>query len=250
MQRSTTLIIASLAATAAVVGWALVGFGGHPADCIPACDCEMILPGPVRQPWNAWSALAITAAGIWALATAGSRLSGHLLGGAIVLSGLAAFTAHASVTAWAYRSDGAAIAALAWLATTLEWLGPKAAVPIATGAAVASWLLGNPAPMWITASAVVAFLTAQFSRHRARRVLPGIAAAALLGTGLALRALTDDDGPWCLADAPVPGHAAWHIAAAAGLVCLIRYLRSGEAVSGSPEGDLRSRTAAPATGQD
>ena len=210
----------------------------------------MIGSGPVRQPWNAWSALTVVAAGMWTLCTARGRLSDHLLGGAIVLSGLAALAAHSSVTSWAYRSDGAAIAALAWLAAALEWLGPKAAVPIAAGAAAAAWLLGAPAPMWITASAVAVFLAAQLSKHRARRVLPGVAAAALLGTGLALRALTDDGGPWCRAEAPVPGHAIWHLVAAVSLVCLIRYLRSEDVVPGSPEGDLRSGTAAAATGQD
>ena len=250
MPRPSTTVIVSLVLTAAVVAWALAEIGGNPANCIPACDCALIGSGKVRQPWNAWSALAIVAAGIWTLGTARGRLSDHLLGGAIVLSGFAALAAHSSVTAWAYLSDGAAIAALAWLTAALEWSGPRTALPIATGAAAAAWLLGTPTQMWITACAIAVFLAAQSSRHRARRVLPGIAAAALLGAGLALRALTDDGGPWCGADAPVPGHAIWHVIAAASLVCLVWYLRSGDVPSGSPEGDLRSGTATAPTGQD
>ena len=250
MKRPSTPVIVSLALTAAVVAWALAGIGGHPADCIPACDCEVIGSGSVRQPWNAWSSLAIVAAGMWTLGTARGRLPDHLLGGAIVLSGFAALAAHSSVTAWAYRSDGAAIAALAWLAASLQWLGPKAAVPIATGAAAAAWLLGPPVPMWIIACAIAVFLAAQPSRHRTRRVLPGITAAALLGAGLVLRALADDGGPWCRAEAPVPGHAIWHVTAALSLVCLVWYRRSEEVVSGSPEGDLRSGPSTAPTGRD
>lgn len=250
MQRPSTPVIVSLTLTIAVVAWALVGIGGHPADCIPACDCEAIGSGSVRQPWSAWSALAIVAAGIWTLSTSKGRLPDHLLGGAIVLSGFAALAAHSSVTAWAYLSDGAAIAALAWLAAALQWLRPKAAIPIAAGAATAAWLLGTPASMWITVCAIAVFLAAQRARHSTRRVLPGAAAAALLGAGLALRALTDDGGPWCRAEALVPGHAIWHIAAAVSLICLIWYLRSGDVVPGSPEGDLRSGPSTAPTGQD
>jgi len=250
MQKPSPPVVASLALTAAAIAWALAGIGGIPADCVPACDCEVVGPGSVRQPANTWSALAIVAAGIWALGTARIRLPDLLLGALIVFSGFAALAAHASVAAWAYRSDGAAIASLAWLAATLEWLGPKTALPIATCAAAAAWLLGAPASIWITAGAVAVFLAAQPSKRRVRRALPGITAATLLGAGLALRALTDDAGPWCRAGAPLPGHAVWHITAAAGLVCLTLYLRSGRAVSDSPEGPLRSDPAAAPTGQD
>jgi len=250
MQRPSSLVVVSLVLTAIAIGWAVAGIGGNPADCVPACDCEVIGPGSVRQPINTWSALAIVAAGIWALITAQDRRHDCLFGAVVVLSGLAALAAHASVAAWAYRSDGAAIAALAWLAASLEWLGPKAAIPIATSATAAAWLLGAPASTWITAGAVAAFLAAQPSKRPTRRMLPGIAAATLLGVGLALRALTDDGGPWCRPEAPFPGHAIWHITAAVGLVCLVLYLRSGPVVSDSPEGHLRSGTATAPTGRD
>ena len=70
MARGRLLAVFALAATGAAVAWACTGLPGTPAAC-PAdgCDCETPGPGPIRQPANAWSSLALSLAGCLLLTT-------------------------------------------------------------------------------------------------------------------------------------------------------------------------------------
>ena len=227
-------IIPLLAGATAVVAWGLAGIGGAPADCIPACDCETIGGGPIRQPAAAWSALAIVAAGVWA---ARSRGRSAWVGAGIAASGLAAFAAHASVAGWAYDLDGAGVALVAWLVAASERWSPAVAVPAAAAAAALALWAGPPASGCVAGMGVAAFAAFRIRGGRWRPLVP---AAAVLAAGAMVRALTDDGGPWCMPDSPITGHAAWHLMAAAGLALMAAALEARTAEAGSPPGALRS----------
>jgi hypothetical protein len=233
--RSTIVsLITVIAAVAVVVVWTWSGLPGPAAACAAtdACDCEAVGAGPIRQPFNAWSSSALVAAGLWVMASAPRRRRGWdgALGAAIVASGLAAFAAHASATAWAYRADGAAIVLFTALLAGHEWapdLDPLRAAALAVPAAA---LTGLGGAMGTNAAATVlgvAVLAAQWWRHRERRRGPAVVAGALLGGGAVIRLLGDSGGPWCVPDSPLQAHAVWHLLAAAGLTALVCYMRSG-----------------------
>jgi hypothetical protein len=62
------LALSAVTLAASAVAWAFTGLPGTTAACLPAdCDCEMAGPGPIRQPANAWSSLALAATGITTL---------------------------------------------------------------------------------------------------------------------------------------------------------------------------------------
>lgn len=234
-------VLLTVAAGTAV--WSIGGMPGSPATCVAtdSCDCESVGPGPIRQPANAWSSLAVTAAGVGIVATAGGRgrARDRLLGTAIALSGTAAFAAHSSTTEWAYRFDGAAIVLVVALPAIYDW---RPGIPPVTAAILATSLAGTGAALGATGTNTLAvalaavFLAAQPRRLRTRRPAPALAAALLLGGGAVLRAAADSDGPWCDPGSLAQGHAVWHVAAAAGLLALVGYLRSGDRRRTRPEG--------------
>jgi hypothetical protein len=216
-------ILLAAAVTAAVIAWSLTGIGGAPAECLPACDCQPLSTGAIRQPAAAWSALVIVAAGAWVLLQRG-RLAAPA-GWGIVAAGLAAFLAHTSVTAWAYDLDGAAVVLAAWLfaaGAVRPAFAPVAAVP----AAAAFWS-GPPASAWLAAAGAAVFLAA--SRSKSRLLLPS---AVVLGAGLVARALGDDGGALCRGEFGWTGHVVWHLAAAAGLA--LAACRAGACGNGEP----------------
>ena len=211
--------------TAAVAALVLAaGLGGAPASCAPTCDCETIGSGVIAQPANAWTALAIVAAGVWA----GARRP--VPGVLIAMVGASAFAAHATVAEWAYRLEGAVLAGAAWSAVlgagTRSLLAGLAAAGIA-------WLLPDPGAVVAAGVAVAVFLVAPAARRIPPRV--GVPALTLLSGGLVVRWLSDDGGVWCRPGAWLPGHAVWHLAAAAGLLLVAGGLaaRSAPASPGS-----------------
>ncbi len=130
MTRRRLLALLGIALVAGAVAWALAGLPGPPVACLAAgCDCEAAGPGPIRQPANAWSSLALAAAGIAALIASPGRRPGEarpkaaevtrrraltrtVAGAALVAAGVAAFLYHAGLTAWAARLDGVTAAVL------------------------------------------------------------------------------------------------------------------------------------------
>lgn len=221
------------AAVLGLVVAAAIGLPGSDAACVAeaACDCEALGPGPIRQSANAWSALTLVGAGLWVVGTAVGRRAGwdRALGTAVVASGSAAFAAHASVTAWAYRLDGAAIVALMALLTVHEWrpaTHPAAALGAGAALAVAAAAIGAPGTNAVSVLLGASVVAAQPARGNHRDLEWAIGAGALLAGGALIRALADSGGPWCAPESLLQGHAAWHLVAAAATLLLVRYLRS------------------------
>jgi hypothetical protein len=72
----------------------------------PFADCESFREGLVRQPVNAWSSLALVAAGVWILLRAtrrepGDRAEQAAFGGGIAIVGIGSVVLHGPDPAWA-----------------------------------------------------------------------------------------------------------------------------------------------------
>ena len=221
-RRLLALLAAALVAGA--VAWALTGLPGAPASCLPAdCDCEAAGPGPIRQPANAWSSLALAAAGIVLLASpagtgeargpearpgraevaTGSRRRAStrsLAAGALVAVGLAAFLYHAGLTAWAARLDGIAVAVLVGTLALHGLAGTR------------TYGLSRPR----RAGAQAAERPGE-QRAPAARLVRLLAPCFLLILGGLCWWLGQSGGPWCRPDSLLPAHAAWHLLAAGAL---------------------------------
>ena len=216
----------ALAVVAGAVAWALAGLPGAPAACPAAgCDCETPGPGPVRQPANAWSSLALAAAGIVSLASARRRLwTGRAAALALVLAGTAAFLFHAGLSAWAARLDGIAAGALvAALALHAWWARHRAACcPLHEAASGAAG--SRPGTK---AASLLPRCRGGGSRMRgawAATLLPWL----LLAGGGVCWALGRSGGPWCRPGSLLQAHAAWHLLAACAIFLWLRRGRSGD----------------------
>ncbi len=214
MTRRRLPALLGIALVAGAVAWALAGLPGPPVACPAAgCDCEAAGHRPIRQPANAWSSLALAAAGIGTFiasrpkAAEGAKdnttqpgetrpkarkrtrlraLTRTAVGAALVAAGLAAFLYHAGLTAWAARLDG------------------------------------------VTAAVLVGALAlhgcAAFGRGEGRRGAATWAGAAralapwlLVALGGLCWWLGQNEGPWCRPDSLLQAHAAWHVLAAGAL---------------------------------
>jgi len=212
----------ALAAVVGAIAWAMAGLPGAPAACPAAgCDCEAprSAPSPApreaaspasvpRQPANAWSALALAAAGILLLGASPTAARDAVAAGALVFAGTAAFLFHAGLTAWAARLDGIAVAVLvAALGAHLWWPCRRPGAPAGTRAAAA-------------------------------RLLPWL----LLALGGLCWALGRSSGPWCRPTSLLQAHAAWHLLAAAAIfLWLRRQRRAGPGASPISPVPLASR---------
>jgi hypothetical protein len=190
------LLAAALALTGGAVAWAWAGLPGAPAPCPAAgCDCEAARPGGIRQPANAWSSLALAAAGTALLAASPSgrrHWSGRVAAGALAFAGIAAFLFHAGLTAWAARLDGVAVGVL--LAAL--------AVHRARGWARKRETAGSP--------------------RDKRAILGALLPWLLVALGGVCWLLGRSDGPWCRPASPLQAHAAWHLLAAAAILLWVR----------------------------
>jgi dihydroceramidase len=230
--RGRLLAIFALAATGAAVAWACTRLPGTPAACSAAgCDCEAPGPGPIRQPANAWSSLALSLAGCLLLTAlpkaAGDKESRVTAAGtkpgllarvgeaacllipalALLLAGTAAFWFHAGLTAWAARLDGIAVGILIAALAAHRW-----------------WPRRAGCSPW------------------AARGVPAVVPWLLLALGAAAWFLGRSGGPWCRPDAPLQAHAAWHLLAAAAIfLWLWRRRPAGGCASPIPPGPLPSR---------
>ena len=228
----------ALAVVGGAAAWALSGLPGAPAACLPdGCDCEAVGPGPIRQPANAWSSLALAVAGAASLASPHRwGLTGLAAGGALVAAGVAAFLAHAGLTAWAARLDGIGVAVLVGALAVWRWWSqflpppppggggaPGAArrgarfclsrrKPVEARPAPAGRGGGKDAP---EANRTPALLLAP-SRRAGRGQVTWLAWLLLALAGL-FWLLGRTGGPWCRPDALLQAHAAWHLLAAAAI---------------------------------
>jgi dihydroceramidase len=212
------LLAAALALTGGAVAWAWAGLPGSPAPCPAAgCDCEAAGPGRIRQPANAWSSLALAAAGTALLAASPSgrrHWSRRVAAAALTFAGIAAFLFHAGLTAWAARLDGLAVGVL--LAAL--------AVHRARGWARERESAG--------------------SHRNAGAILATLLPWLLLALGGVCWLLGRSDGPWCRPDSPLQAHAAWHLLAAAGIfLWMRRHSGDGTASPISPHPLASSREA-------
>ena len=230
----------ALAVVAGAVAWALAGLPGAPAACPAAgCDCERTGPGPIRQPANAWSSLALAAAGIASLASARRRIQrtpsppalsrwcgrGSAAAFALVLAGTAAFLFHAGLSAWAARLDGIAAGALvAALALHAWWARHRAACcPLHEAASGAAGSRPDT-----KAASLLPRCRGGGSRMRgawAATLLPWL----LLAGGGVCWALGRSGGPWCRPGSLLQAHAAWHLLAAC---AIFLWLRRGHSEDG------------------
>jgi hypothetical protein len=226
-----TPAIAALAVVAAIVGWTLTQ---SPADtpsrqeAAITTDCEAASSAPVRQPANAWTALAYCVVGAATL-TKPDRYG--LLGGfALVAAGSASFLFHATLTPWSAHLDGLAVAALAGALALWAW---RHRVPLACGLAAIGAALGaagwnTTATKTLAAIFGAAIAVRLLHKQSRRRALMALAAITLLAGGAALWLLGRSGAPWCRPESLLQAHAAWHLTSAAGLWVLIAWLRSVE----------------------
>ena len=229
LMTSTQRVRLALLALAVVVLIALIGPESATARCIvdAACDCETIGSGPIRQPLNAWSALAIAMVGVVLLRSARGP---WIVAWGTVGAGVAAFLYHASLADWASRLDGVAVAGIGFGAaislTTMErrWLLAVPAASLTAIAAVTRSLIG---PLGAIAAALAAAMLIVRHRSTERQVWIAITASMTLAGGLVMWFASRSGGPWCRPHSLMQGHAAWHLMASAGLALLHRYLASG-----------------------
>ena len=234
------LALSAVTLAVSAVAWAFTGLPGTTAGCFPAeCDCEAAGPGPIRQPANAWSSLALAAAGIATLlASPGRRpaearpkaaegannnrawpgearpkaaegaipasraLTRTIVGGALLAAGLAAFLYHAGLTAWGARLDGITVAILIGALVWHGWYRLPRRRP------------GQPSPPSLSRRRTRQPSPPGTNGTKAMRVLAPWLLVAL--GGLCWR-LGQSDGPWCRPDSLLQAHAAWHLLAAGAL---------------------------------
>ncbi len=211
---------------AAVVA-AIAGPGEPGAACLPAaCDCEAVGAGPIRQPWNAWSSLALAAAGIWVLGSNRS-MPERLVGGAAIGSGIAAFLKHAVLTSWSAPLDGIGIAALTGALASAAWsdrVKLPVSVPVVAAATGGAALAGTGVLSVIGVAFGGLAAAGILRRCRGGSIRLLAVAAVLLAAGGVLWLLGRSDGPWCFPDGPIV-HAGWHLLAAAALIAGWEQLR-------------------------
>jgi hypothetical protein len=193
----------ALALVAGAIVWALSGL---PGGRVEGGDCEQPGGGPIAQPANAWSALALCVVGAGFLltvpaargrrlrrgagsttpATGGALLADEAAAAALVLAGTGSFLFHAGLTAWSARLDGILVAVVVMAMAVARW-GPRRR---RTG--------HGPG-----------------SRQRTLTLL----SACALTAGAVCWALGRTGGPWCRPQSLLQAHAAWHLlaGAAAGL---------------------------------
>ena len=226
MTRRRLLALLGIALVVGAVAWALAGLPGPPVACLAAgCDCEAAGPRPIRQPANAWSSLALAAAGIGTFIASPAGLSGSpppppppaAAGGGTRPQ--AAEGARDNTT-----QPGEARQRRRALTRTVV-----GAALVAAG--VAAFLYHAGLTAWaarldgVTAAVLVGALTvhgwAAFGRAGgSRRAAIWASSARALAPWLLVALgglcwwLGQNEGPWCRPDSLLQAHAAWHVLAA------------------------------------
>jgi dihydroceramidase len=212
------------AATVAAVSAATAG---DPA-CRDAgvCDCEAVGAGPIRQPFNAWSSLALTASGAW-IATRSRRDSkaDAALGLALAAAGLAAFAYHATLSGWGAGLDEAAVTLLTVVLAAHRWQH-RLAFP--AGAAIGALFASCGLVAGLGGLTAIVLGVAALIGHVAQGRFGDLRLAAATGACLASGAVA-----WWAAARPscepaLRAHAGWHVAAAVAGLLGFAYLMSCE----------------------
>lgn len=222
------------------------------ATCMPGhCFCEQVAPGLVRQPANAWSALAFVAVGVWIFwRSARDREDGReeriisrspihssLFGAACMLIGVGSAFYHASLT---FAGQFVDVFGMYLIATFILLYalgrGREAAAPVAAlayvglNAVLALCLYFLPGTRrYLFAVLVLAAIRMEVS---ARRRSPSMIqarwfrrAAYVLGIGFVIWIL-DITRVVCRPESLLQGHAAWHLLGAVSTACIYLYYRS------------------------
>ena len=232
--RRRLLALIGIALVAGAVAWALAGLPGPPVACLAAgCDCEAAGRGPIRQPANAWSSLALAAAGIATLITSPAGLSGSPHpppSPAAAGEGAARLPQAGAEGAESNRTRTGRPRA------TITWARRRALTRTVAGTAlvaagVAAFLYHAGLTAWaarldgVTAAVLVGALVlhgwAAFGRKEGSRGSATWARAAralapwvLVALGGLCWWLGQNERPWCRPDSLLQAHAAWHVLAA------------------------------------
>jgi hypothetical protein len=224
VQRRLLLVVA-VAIIGGTLLWVLLGPKAEPALCVArSCDCERIGPPPVRQPVAAWSALAIVAVGVGAMATA-TTLGPATIGLSVVTTGAAAFAAHALATTGARHIDGLAVVVLVATVLAAETARQLPAfVLLAVTTTIAAFAVRDLVEP-VTAILGLLLTIVLWRNRYGRDTRWAVAAAVPFGIGAAVWWAAG--GPWCAPGGVFQWHGVWHLSAAVGLAAGLRYLRSG-----------------------
>jgi hypothetical protein len=231
------VILVNAAFLACLAAWAAAGWPGKPNHILAeeAFYCEALRPGWIRQPVNTWSCLGFVAVGLILAGRARSR-RGALLALLISLIGPASMALHASMTAFGGVIDVSSMFLFIGFAAALNaarlspWFDKNFGVLCGAAGvvmvALAAW--GSAFGPILFALLITVFLLGEvlvaakgLGPARDRRRLA--AAAGLFAAGMFVWfPSVRTDGPLCVPDSPLQGHAAWHLlcALAAGAIYL------------------------------
>lgn len=248
-----------LAAAAGILGIAALyaswggAWRGEPNPCVAAgtCYCEALRPGWIKQPSNTWSCLGFVLAGMLVGWRAGRpRMedgpSGNLMraigffpafyAALVSLIGPCSMFLHASMTRWGGIVDGLSMDlhivfvisyALMRLARSesprLFLLMYAPAMAILAAGKFQGWAAREIVFFLLVITAVVFEVAVMRSRTDLTRDRGWLwAAMGSMVVALAVWMLSLDDGPLCVPDSPLQGHALWHLlcAGAAGMLYL------------------------------
>jgi predicted membrane channel-forming protein YqfA (hemolysin III family) len=201
---------------------------------LAATDCEAIHDGLLRQPVNAFTSLALLAAGVWILSRAGrrpreSRGGQVAFGVAMTAVAVGSFVLHGPSPGWApWFHDVSNLTAL-FLVTVINvglllgWGVRARILVIAAGVGVLGLTLEG-ATTWTTAIAFVVAPAAGLSvletirrgfRPRptsaSRRTVAWLVAIVSIGLGGAAFLLGREGAPLCNPESVLQLHAVWHV---------------------------------------
>lgn len=194
--------------------------------------CELIRPGPIRQPLNTWSSVVFIPIGLWAARrafldkTSSPRVSpvrrhkryGLLFGGSLVLMGLGSWLFHASLTYVGHFVDVMGMYFLGGFlftyglsrklrqsatAFTLAYAG------IVTPLVFIQWF--NPdMGRYLFAALILLALSFEIIWHKSLKSMLFIGALVSLGLGFGIWIL-DEKKLLCSPSSCLQGHAFWHL---------------------------------------
>ena len=247
---------ASLTVLAAAFSYALLALLGPdwtlfaPANCLAShCFCEAARDGAlVLQPANSWSSFGFALVGFWIMLPPGGVAKSGVFSGWLplwfgltsVVIGAGSFLMHATLTLWGQFADVLGMYLLGGFILVYaaqRWLSLPSRAGLALYLALSALLILLLWAMpevrrWLFALLLGAAIVVELMLARPRR--PSVQ-SAWLGYALLFYVaafaiwLLDNSHTLCAPDAPLQGHALWHLLGAISVYCTYRYYRSEDA---------------------